>query len=252
MERLAPVSLNPVVILDLGCATGTGSRRLERAYRGARIIGVDLSWPMLRQEKQKRGWFSKANGVQGNAEQLPLRSGSIDLVVANLLLPWVDLDSCLAEVTRVLRKGGVFAFATLGPDSLGEIRKAWEAEDATGHVITYPDMHDIGDAVLRAGMRDPVLDVDRMSITYKSTADLFRDLANAGARNSLRSRAAHLTGKDRFQRVCDALLADARDSQLAIGLELVFGHAWGGGVPAAPGEFRLDPAAIGRRRRREQ
>lgn len=205
---------------------------------------------MLQLAKQRRPFFAKPSALQADASNIPLQDGSVDLVFANMLLPWVgDLPACFSEVARVLRKDGVFAFATFGPDSLSEIRQAWHAIDEDWHVNAYPDMHDIGDALVRAGLRDPVLDVDHLTVTYRDTAALYTDLTCAGGRNCLHGRRRTLTGKQRF-RAMDRLLADRMaDGVLSLSLELVYGHAWGGGPRLPAGEFRLDPSDIPRRTR---
>ena len=250
LERLSPVVTTPSIIVDLGAATGTGTRRLAKEYRGARVVGLDSSLQMLLHGKRRRSWLSRVSELRGDANRLPLRTGCADLVVANMLLPWIDdLPGCLAEIARVLRKDGVFVFSSLGPDSLSEIRKAWSTVDQDAHVIPYPDMHDIGDALVRAGLRDPVLDVDSLSISYADTASMYRDLTRCGGRNSLQQRRRTLTGKQRFQAMESELRSYSADGRLTFRLELVYGHAWSGGPPQEAGEYRLDPAAIGRRRR---
>lgn len=250
VERLAPVTLQPETILDLGSATGSGSRALARQYRRARVVSLDVSLRMLQKAKRNRSFFSKGREIQADATRIPLRSSCADLVFANLVLPWVsDLPASLAEVGRVLRKDGVFAFATLGPDSFAELRDAWLAEDQDWHINPWADMHDIGDAMMRAGLRDPVLDVDRMRITYRDFASLYRDLTRCGARNSLQFRRNALTGKTRFRRVESRLMEGRSGQQIPLTLELVYGHAWGSGAAAAHGEFHLAADSIGRRRR---
>ena len=250
MERLAPVVTAPSVIVDLGAATGTGSRRLAKEFRGARVVGLDASLKMLLQSKRRRSWLSRVSELQGDANRMPLQTGCADLVIANMLLPWIDdLPGCLAEIARVLRKDGVFVFSSLGPDSLSEIRKAWGAVDQDAHVIPYPDLHDIGDAMVRAGLRDPVLDVDSLSVSYEDTASMYRDLTRCGARNCLEQRRRTLTGKQRFRAMESELRSCFADGRLTLHLELVYGHAWSGGPVQEPGEFRLDPATIGRRQR---
>ncbi len=179
---------------------------------------------------------------------LPIRSDSIDLVFANLLLPWIDdLGIFLAGVARVLRKDGLFVFSTLGPDSLAELRDAWRATDDMEHVNSFMDMHNVGDAVMQAGLREPVVDVEHLAVTYSSVQSLFSDLTGAGARNCLQGRARGLTGRGRFESVRRSLETGFENGKLAVSLELVFGHAWGGGPPELAGEFRLAPESIGRR-----
>lgn len=251
MERLEPLRIAPELIVDLGAATGTGSRRLAAKYSKARILSVDFSGGMLRQARTAKPFFSRIREVEADARRLPLPADSVDLVVANMLLPFIsDLPACLLEISRVLTKGGVFAFATLGPDSFGALREAWRSVDGDVHVCRFPDMHDVGDALVRAGLADPVLDVDYLTVTYPDSGRLFRDLAAAGARNALRLRPARLTGKHRFARMLSALGHDRERDEIAIKLELVFGHAFGSGPRPPAGEYRVAPDRIGRRGRR--
>lgn len=246
--RLEPIAMQPRLVLDLGCATGKGSSALMRHYRKCRVLGLDTSVAMLREAEKRRTLFYRPAVVQADARRIPLRDGSVDLVLANMILPFIDDHAaCLAEIGRVLRKGGVFAFATFGPDSLSELRAAWQSIDDDRHVCVFPDMHDIGDAIVRAGLRDPVLDVDHLNLTYNSTEALYRDLTSAGARNCLRERRRTLTGKSRFRAMDEQLTARMIDNVLLLRLEIVYGHAWGGGPRAPAGEFRVDPRNISRR-----
>jgi malonyl-CoA O-methyltransferase len=169
-------------------------------------------------------------------------------VFANMLLPWTgNPDPVFGEVARVLRPGGLFCFSSLGPDSFGALRDAWRQVDDRPHVHEFPDMHLLGDAMVRAGLADPVLDVDRMAVTYRDPGNLFTDLAAAGARNALAARHAALTGKVRFGQFKAALDEAQAGGTLSIDMELVYGHAWGQGPRRPAGEFRLAPGEIGRR-----
>jgi len=245
LSRLSPVVIKPDYILDLGCATGTGSKQLAKHYRGSRVISLDISSGMLRQAKGKRRLFAKPDALQGDAYRIPIQDHSIDIVFANMLLPWIgDLPACLSEIGRVLQKDGLFAFATFGPDSLSEVREAWRSIDEDWHVNAYPDMHDIGDVLVRAGLRDPVLDVDHLTVTYRDTEALYQDLTSTGGRNCLHGRRQTLTGKDRFRAMDQMLAAKKSDDLLSLRLELVYGHAWGGGPRPPEGEFHIDPARI--------
>jgi malonyl-CoA O-methyltransferase len=250
LARLLPVTVDARTVVDLGAATGSGCTELARRFRRARILAVDLSAPMLRAVRQKQGVFRRYGLVQADACNLPLADHSVDLVFANLLLPWIDEPARLfEEVSRVLREGGVFAFSTLGPDSLSLLQRAWRHVDDHEHVNRFVDMHDLGDAAMRAGLRDPVLDVDRMTITYRDAGTLFRELTAMGARNSLRGRSRALTGKARFQRMLGELESGRRDGTLPMELELVFGHCFGAGPRLADNEVRVDADRIGLRGR---
>ena len=237
-------------IVDLGSATGSATRALKKRFRGARVISVDLSSNMLRQGLAKQSWLAKSPAIQAHATALPFADQSVDVVFANLLLPWIDDPAELfTEVARVLRKDGLLMFATLGPDSLLELRRAWQAADDFAHVNRFLDMHDIGDATVKAGLRDPVLDVDRMSVTYSSPDKLFQDLTSVAGRNSLNGRNPAMVSKARFERVIDALEAAMIGDVLTLNLEFVYGHCWGCGPRAPAGDFLIDASRIGRRTR---
>jgi malonyl-CoA O-methyltransferase len=246
--RLEPMLVDAKSIIDLGCATGTACKALAKRYRGAQIIGVDQSANMLQRANRKKPWLAKYSFLEASADAIPLADQSVDLVFCNQLLPWVD-DAPLvfAEVNRLLRKGGLFIFASLGPDSFSALRRAWQASDHGVHVNNFPDMHDLGDAAVRAGLSDPVLDVDRLTVTYENTAALFRDLTGSAARNCLANRALFLTGKDRFAAMSRELQTPGSSATIELELELVYGHCWGSGPRARAGEVRIDPGRIGRR-----
>lgn len=247
--RLEPVVIDAKVVLDLGCATGAATTRLAKIFRGARIIGVDLSGNMLDRCGAGRGLFRKPSFVQADACMLPFANHSVDVVFSNLLLPWIDDPSVLGrELARVLRKGGLFVFSSLGPDSLAELRQAWADVDDYEHVNRFLDMHDLGDALVRAGLLDPILDVDRLTVTYDSSDKLFHDLGAVGARNSLQQRQQTLSGKTGFQTMQRRLASDSGGGKLRLDLELVFGHCWGSGRSSKDGDVHIDPGAIPIRR----
>ena len=247
LQRMRPMTAAAANVIDLGSATGAAIPLLQRRFRHARIIAVDFSAGMLRGVRSKRTLLSKRHAVQADARMLPFADASIDVVFSNLMLPWIDNPGeVFAEVARVLQKEGLFVFSTLGPDSLAEIRDAWRAVDDGSHVNRFPDMHDVGDALVRAGLRDPVLDVDHLAVSYRSPAALLRDLTAAGARNSLRDRQRGLTGRERFRRFTDAVFAGG--GECALTLELVYGHCWGGGAGARGGDFTIDAGKIPLRR----
>jgi malonyl-CoA O-methyltransferase len=254
--RLEPLVFAADSILDLGSATGSAERQLREHFGRAHIISLDVSRDMLRQGVHKRSWLSRFlyprfSSVQADASRLPFKDQSIDFVFSNLLLPCVDRpDSVFREVARVLRKGGVFAFATLGPDSLLEISRAWNGVDGHAHVNRFLDMHDIGDGLVRSGLRDPVLDVDRLTVKYPNAKKLFADLTSVGARNALRQRNASLVGKRRFGKMVDVLSGEVGSGEIKLELELVYGHCWGGGAGLDPRSYGIAASRIPLRRGR--
>jgi malonyl-CoA O-methyltransferase len=247
--RLEPMTVDAKTVVDLGCATGAACKSLAKRFRGARIIAVDQSAAMLQQASAKKPWFTKCSFVEASADAIPLADQSVDVVFCNQLLPWVDdVPAVFDEVNRVLRKNGLFLFAGLGPDSFAELRDAWRAPGQGEHVHHFADMHNIGDAAVRAGLSDPVLDVDRLKVRYENPASLFRDLTGSGARNCLADRRRSLTGKSRFDSMKQALLSTTGHSGIELDLELVYGHCWGSGKRHGTDEFRIGLNQIGGRK----
>lgn len=249
LQRIEALIVEADIVLDLGAATGSANRALDKRFASARVVAVDLAHSMLLEARRKKPWLSRTCFVQADAQALPFADASVDVVFANMLLPsFENPDPIFAEIARVLKKGGVFAFATLGPDSLQEIRRAWDAVDDTPHVRQFADMHDIGDGLVRAGFSDPVLDVDRLEVSYANSSSLLKDLTAAGARNALAKRRSTLTGKARFDAMLAALDQCKAGGKLTLDLELVFGHCWGGGPKMDPSNIRIDAGRIPMRR----
>lgn len=177
LERLDYVSLQPKVILDLGAATGHGSAALAQRYPDATVVAVDIAEQMLLQAMSVPAQPREFTAVCADAAALPFRNASVDLVFCSLLLPWCNAPTrVFEECRRILQPGGLFNFATAGPDTLYEMRAAWAEVDSATHVNRFLDMHDVGDGLLAAGMAEPVLDVDYFTLTYKTVKGLMRDL----------------------------------------------------------------------------
>jgi malonyl-CoA O-methyltransferase len=157
---------------------------------------------------------------------------------SNLCFQWIDdLPALFGECVRVLKTGGMLTFSTFGPDTLKELRAAWAAADGPPHVSRFLDMHDIGDAMINAGLRDPVLDVDRFTLTYSEPRKLLEELQGLGATNADASRARGLAGKSRYRAMLEAYETMRVDSRIPATWEVVTAHAWG----PPPGQSRRIP-----------
>ena len=226
-ERLQLLKFEPSVVIDLGAATGKASAELAAEFPKARTFAVDRSLAMLAKAKARRGGEGRFTVLVGHAENLPFSNNSVDLIFANLLLPWCAPDLFFAEAARVLHEDGLLSFSTVGPDTLIEVRRAWASVDDAIHVHGFIDMHDIGDLALRAGLTEPVMDVDRIKVTYKDVGSFVADMRACGAGNVAAGRRATFTSRGRWVAFGDALESTRRDGRFALTVELIFGQVWG-------------------------
>lgn len=237
LERLDWVQLQPKRILDLGTGTGAALPLLSARYPDAEVIGVDLSPAMLDLAAGRRVAASEASSPMlacADAARLPLPDASVDLVFSSLVIHWSpDLDAVLAEVRRVLRHPGLFTFAVPGPGSYSELRRAWQAVDDLPHVMPFPEMRALGDGLIRAGLAEPVMDTDTITLRYREFRDLVADLRATGTTNAATGRRRGLTGRQEWAQLVAAYEKERDvDGRLPASFEVVCGQAW------APGEGR--------------
>ena len=231
-ERFDIIKAIPDTILDVGCGTGDNALNLGKIYRNANVYALDFADQMLQVAKSKKNWKQKLLGnklhyICGDAESLPLADNSMDFIYSNLTLQWcTDLDRTFGEFKRVLKPGGLLSFSTLGPDTLKELRTSWQSVDHNQHVHTFIDMHDVGDAMIRAGLADPVMDVENFTLTYDSAMSLMRELKQLGAHNASENRPHQLTGKSHFRQMQQNYEHYRVDGKLPATYEVVYGHAW--------------------------
>ncbi len=229
-SRLDLVKIAPSTILDAGCGTGQGSRVLHKRFGGANVISLDIAPGMLEQTRLAQPFIKRLLGAQpallcADIESLPLKDTSVDMVWSNLALQWCnDLDQAFAEFHRVMQPEGLLMISTFGPDTLKELRAS--SQNGHTHVSRFVDMHDIGDALVRAGFNAPVLDVEHYTLTYDDIKGVMRDLKSIGAHNATQGRARGLLGKGFLQQLAQNYEQFRHNGKLPATFEVVFGHAW--------------------------
>lgn len=221
LEHLDWVRIRPEWVLDLGASTGYITQLLEKRYPYAQVVAVDFAKKMLQQSKH-------TYALCADAAKLPLLDASVDLIVSGLMLPWCkDIPTVLIEMQRVLKPGGLLLFSTFGPDTLGELRASWATVDTFPHVHLFFDLHDLGDALLRARFADPITQTEWLTLIYPDACSLFKDLKNAGATNLLQEQRQTLTGKNRFQKFLAEYNTYKNEAQkLPATFEIIYGHCW--------------------------
>lgn len=231
LDKLEFIKINPQRIVDLGCGLGNLMSVLGAKYPEAQVIGVDLSYGMLNEGMKK---YPEQQVIQADSAFLPLPDESVELVMSNLMFPWCDdLASIFAEVRRVLTPNGLFLFATLGPDTLKELRTAWAEVDEQPRVHVFLDMHDLGDVLLSSGLSDPVMDVDHFSMCYQKFVDFLTDLRFNGSATVLRQRAVTLLTPSKLRLLEREYQRFQYNNRFPVTYEVVYGHAWKGSVPSS-------------------
>ncbi|MCC7546765.1 MAG: methyltransferase domain-containing protein [Burkholderiales bacterium] len=227
LQRLDLVRMQPARVLDLGSGPGAVARALLERYPTAQAVALDFSLAMLHAGHAPRPFWAawrraEPRSVCADMARLPLGGGTFDMVCSNLALEWSDEPGqVMREVHRVLRRGGLFMFTTLGPDSLRELRSV--APDAGSHALA--DMHDIGDALIRHGFADPVMDMERITLTYPDVRALLAELRAGGCTAASRP-AAGLRGRAWLGALERRYRAFERDGRVPASFEIVYGHAW--------------------------
>lgn len=242
LEKLEIIRLAPELVLDVGTGLGHGAARLQQRFAPARVLGLDLAAPLAARAarlhgaparnglaQRLRGWFGGAATGESNtpaflaahAARLPLRTSSAGLIWSNLAWNWFDdPQAVLDEWYRVIRPDGLLMFSAFGVDTLRELRAAG------ARLADFPDMHDIGDALSQSGFADPVMDTERLQVTWDDPAVLLDEIRALGG-NALKSRATGLRGRGDRARWLESIAALAGpDGRIAITFELIFGHAW--------------------------
>ena len=232
LARLDYIKLEPAAILDAGSGTGNVVPALRARYPHATLFALDIALAMVRRARARATWWQSVRGrgvvpVCGDIERLPLGAATVGMVWSNLALQWVnDPPGALAEFRRVLAPGGLLMFSTFGPDTLKELRAAYQGTDRYTHVNRFIDMHDLGDMLVHGGFADPVMDMEYVTLTYNDVRALMHDLKAIGAHNVTAGRRQGMTARAAFAAVARNYEALRRDGRLPATFEVIYGHAW--------------------------
>jgi len=180
LSRLEWLTIKPQRVVDMGCGIGEMAWRLQARYPEASIIALDSDAARLQHGKQdSQSFFSTHKDkpvpayLCADSANLPFSNHSVDLIFANLLLPWCeDFNRLLKEWRRVLAPHGVLLLTALGPDTLQSVSQTF----ALPLIPQLLDMHDVGDMLMKHGFAEPVLDVNYYTLAYREKKTCFHEL----------------------------------------------------------------------------
>ena len=205
----------------------TSDGRLQKAK-------AELSNPWWKVWKQQAVTFStSAAGLaqdisSSNAVAGLTQEEMADMVWANMALHTAVAPQTLLHAWHsLLATDGFLMFSSLGPDTLRELQPIYQRMGWGVPSHAFTDMHDWGDMLVQAGFAEPVMDMERITLTYAKPADLLRDLRLLG-RNLHHQRFQGLRGRQWKRSLEDALTALVQSDQqgrLVLTVEVIYGHA---------------------------
>lgn len=245
-EKLELVRIQPSGVLDAGCGEGADLVQLQDRFPSAFVTGIDASFEMLVQGRQERKdsagamgrildkWLPNVWRSAGGADlacadfaHLPMAANSVDLVWSNLALHWhPQPDAVFTEWRRVLRTDGLLMFSCFGPDTLLELRQAFAQLDQLPHTLPFVDMHDFGDMLVNSGFSTPVMDMEKLTLTYTDIDKMLADVRALGG-NPLLTRRMSMLGKQAYRHLRATIEASRNhEGKIPLTFEVIYGHAF--------------------------
>lgn len=230
IDRLDYIKLNPLKVLDIGSGLEIDSKLLQTKYPDSAIYKLDIALNILKDFSKKIGLLQTVSQkifrrsknqdlICANATQLPIAANTFDIVWSNLTLPYVmNIEAYLKEIRRVLKIGGCFFLSGLGVDSLEELRQVGL------NTYNFPDMHMIGDLLVKLGFSNPVMDMEHITLEYDDFKLLLEDVKVLGLGAMIENKGV-LTRQDyhaletRFNQL-------TKNGKIPLTLEIFYAHAW--------------------------
>lgn len=242
-DRLQAINRTFPVALDLGCHSGGFGQLAQKTWFNEKIgllINGDTCFDMVRQANSPR--------LVLDEECLPLAPESLNLVISLLTLHWVnDLPGALWQIRRALQPDGLFVGALFGGNTLTELRQALtEAEldmegGASPRISPFADVRALGGLLQRAEFALPVVDTDRLTVTYAHPLKLMHELRGMGETNVLIDRRRTPLRRATLQRACEIYQEKFSDHEgrIKATFEIIYMTGW------APHESQQKPLRPG-------
>jgi malonyl-CoA O-methyltransferase len=201
---------------------------LERRYPDAECFVAETGpYPArLALDPKERPWWRRWTAPA--VHHGPVPPGAVQMLWANMALHMsAQPGSLIEQWHRALAVGGFLMFSCLGPDTLRELRGVYRALGWPPPAHDFTDMHDWGDMLVHAGFAEPVMDMERITLTWETPQRLLEELRELGA-NLHPARYPALRGAGWKQRLLDELARSLRqpDGRLALTFEIIYGHAF--------------------------
>jgi NADH dehydrogenase [ubiquinone] 1 alpha subcomplex assembly factor 5 len=243
-ERLQDITRTFPVTLDLGCHGGDMAAYIPARSNVQTLINCDLSPSMAALARSTNGAASLAS----DEELLPFKEQSLDLVISNLSLHWInDLPGALSQICRALKQDGLFLATMLGGETLKELREALlEAEieiegGLSPRLSPFAEIKDAGNLLGRAGFALPVADKETITVSYEDPIKLMTDLRGMGETNANAQRRTTCSRRATLMRAAEiyAKKFTNEEGRIPATFEIIYLTAW------APDESQQKPLQPG-------
>ena len=229
-ERLQWIKLAPGAWVHWEPARGglRGHAALAQRYPLAQchVVEVPANLPLARARLQRPWWGHLPWGRPQTIFDTP-QDGAVQMVWANMALHMVaDPQALIGLWQRWLATDGFLMFSCLGPDTLRELRDAYRSLGWRQPAHEFTDMHDWGDMLVHAGFAEPVMDMERITLTFDNAPRCLQELRQLG-RNLHVGRDTAVHGRVWHRSLLQALdaLAVASPQRHALTFEVIYGHA---------------------------
>ncbi len=225
LHKLDYIKLIPKTVLDLGNGTAISPDLLKSRYPKASLYQLSFALGILKTHFPEQNLLQKFLSskpyipVCTDIAYLPLANQSIDMLWSNLILPYIDdFEQYFKEIRRVLTLGGFFLVSGFGVDSLHQLR------DIGLRTYNFPDMHVIGDILVRLGFTNPVTDVEYITIEYDDFKQLLQDIRIIGCGSGINNksnlrRSDYCALESKFNKL-------TKNGKIPLTLEVFYAHAW--------------------------
>lgn len=242
VDRLADVTRTFPRALDLSCRDGGLARALAGRGGIETLFQCDVT---LGDARRAQG---HGPAFVADEEALPLQSQSLDAILSNLALHWVnDLPGALAQIRDALKPDGLFLASMFGAGTLSELRgclmeaELAESGGASPRISPFAGLRDAAGLLQRAGFALPVADSDTITVTYPDLFRLLADLRGMGETNLLLDRLKRPTRRAVFAHAAALYQERFADAQgrLPATFQILFLTGW------APHQSQQQPAKRG-------
>ncbi len=183
------------LLLDVGAGTGYFTGPLSEQTQ---VVGLDLAEGMIQFAREHHS--NVQHWLCGDAEYIPLADNSVERIFSSLAIQWCSqLPQLFSELFRILKPQGELRIATLGPDTLFELREAWQQVDHYAHVNRFEPKEALQQAMNAAGFTDVSIETQRITLSFAELKQLTHELKALGAHNMNSGQSGGLTGRARLK-----------------------------------------------------